>query len=171
MAETNFDYEKTTPSNVYTCTIDGSIDAAWALVRSFGTWNVWTKVFADVHLIGDGVDKIGCIREFSTCTLNKTYQEQLNAQDEQTRTLKYEMISIVPPLEGLVDVFINVSLTPKSENQFEVSETAWNVYDDKATPEFKAELKEIQNNGAKCTYGDLATYLAQQSKQQADASN
>jgi hypothetical protein len=164
MADFDFSYETTEPSNDYRTVIDGDIKTAWALIRDFGGWEKWTKMFRNCKIIGDGVDKIGCTRQFSPPTHDNIYNEQLTYRDEEKTTLKYNLNKIEPALKGLAMVHIHIVLVPVGDNKVQIDEIAWNEYTDDAPEGFAAGLKKIQNDGAQYTYQDLANYIEQQGK-------
>jgi len=168
MTDFDFSYETTEPANDYRTVIDGDIKTVWALIKDFGGWEKWTKMFRNCKIIGDGVDQIGCIRQFSPPTHDNIYQEQLTCRDEEKTTLKYNLIKIDPPLKGLSLVHIHIVLVPVGDNKVQIDEIAWNEYTEDAPPGFAEGLKKIQNDGAIYTYQDLENYLEQGKKAAAD---
>jgi len=121
-------------------------------------------MFRNCKIIGDGVNQVGCTRQFSPPTLDNVYLEQLTCRDEEKTTLKYDLTKIDPPLPGLGLVHIHIVLVPIGDKKVQLDEIAWNEYTQDVPPVFAEGLKKIQNDGAYYTYQDLVHYLEQQGK-------
>ena len=165
MTDFDFSYEATEPSNNYTLVIDSDIKTVWALINDFGGWGTWTKMFRLCKIIDeDGIDQVGCTRQFSPPTLDNYYLEQLTYRNEEKTTIKYNVTKYVPPIPELTMIHINVVLIPLGDNKVQLSEIVWNRFTEDAPPGFAEGVRMIQNTGACRTYHDLADYIKQQEK-------
>jgi len=101
--------------------VQANASEVWELLRHFGTWNKWCPLFEYMHIIGDGKDVIGAVREFKSKGTNTVYQEKLRKRDDSNYFIAFDNHSMVPPIEGLGWITTTVYLTRKDEENTEVN--------------------------------------------------
>lgn len=86
----------------YVGTVRAPVDKVWSLYRAFGPETMkWWRDARQVSIDSPGRDEVGCVRTFVAGS-GYTYEEKLSARDDQTRTLRYHLVSASPalPLES-----------------------------------------------------------------------
>jgi len=115
--------------------IASPVEKAWPVLSDFGGCGKWGPPLSSTHIIGDGIDKVGCIRRSSSAGVQ--YDEKQLEKDQTNHVLKYAIsmepgipfvealvnrIQLVPDGNGKSKLNGTVTLTPKAEVSQEVLE-------------------------------------------------
>ena len=153
----DFDYTFTFP-----------VQTVWEKVADFGGWGKWYPAFGDMILIGDGVDKIGCIRKFTSKFSGTVYEENELEKDSTNYVLRYGTVSEVPHSPFIQDQVVTVTLQSGGESETKLHAKVVITPYVEVSEEQIEKFKTFGLAGYKAMYDSLENYLKaqQQSSQQ-----
>ena len=160
--------EKTYPdfSFTYEASFTNPIDKVWACIEDFAGWGKWFPPLADMHIIGDGIDKVGAIRVVKSAATGITYEEVQRVKDPVEHKVEYGIVKRDPPVPFMKYQVVSAQLISKGKNETQLIGEVIVTPNCEVPEETKENYKALVRGAFTRVYGGLEATLNSWKQQQ-----
>jgi len=147
---------------------DHPAETVWPHLEDFGGWGKWFPAISNMKIIGDGEDKIGCVRSVRSDLSGIVYEEQQLEKDPSKHALTYSIFKREPPVPCLENVLNALRLEPNGDGKSKLVAVVTLIpakgADDEDLKKYVANSSKIYDN----LFGVLNKFLTNQKNEQAN---